>query len=190
MLKKLVATALLGACGLAQALSVSLVPSSSTVLLGSSFTVDIRISDVTDLFGWDIDIEFDPITKVIATGVTEGPFLGSGTTFVPGSIDNGTGTVKDMANALSGVGGVTGSGVLATISFDAIDVGFANFSLSRVLLVDSNVDSIVIDNQTDWFGGRVEIIRQPDPNPTPLPATLALCALGLALTRIAGRRRD
>jgi hypothetical protein len=56
-------------------LSISTVPSTLTV--GQSFVVDVDISNVADLYGWQLDLNFTP--GVVAAGnATEGSFLASG----------------------------------------------------------------------------------------------------------------
>lgn len=186
MFRKLIlAAALLAGAGVSQAVMVTLTPSAPTVTVGNSFTVSIDIDGVTDLFGWEMDIDFGAVALVNATTQAEGPFLGAGTVFVPGTIDNGAGTIMTIGSALTGFTGVSGGGSLASIGFNALAAGVADFTFSRVLLLDSNLDTIFISDQTEWFGGRIEIVgvAPPPDGSVPLPSTLALCALALGLVR-------
>jgi hypothetical protein len=169
---------------------VKLTPSSSTVIVGSSFTVDIEIDTVTDLYAWEMDIGFGPTSLVNVTGQAEGPFLGAPTSFfLPGTVDNVVGTITYIANSLVGaIPGVTGSGTLATLTFDALSVGLADFSFSRVLMLDSNLSDIFTDSQVDWIGGRIEIVSTPTTQ-VPVPPTLALLGLTLPMVWRLRRRR-
>jgi hypothetical protein len=189
MFRKLVlAAALLAGAGMSQAaMMVTLTPSVPTVTAGNPFSVSIDIAGVTDLFAWEMDIEFGAVSVVNATTQTEGTFLGAGTTFVPGSVDNSLGTITFIGSSLSGGSGVTGNGSLASIAFNTLAEGTASFTFSRVLLLDSNLDTIFIDNQTEWFGGSIEILPPAPPPGVPLPGTLALCVLALGALRVARR---
>src|SRR5271157_4900574 len=77
------------------------VASPGTVSQGSTFTVDVNISGVTDLFDYQLDLTFNP-SIVSATGVSEGSFLSSGgpTFFLPGTIDNVGGPITLNADTL------------------------------------------------------------------------------------------
>ena len=63
---------------------VSIQPATQTAEPGQSLSVDVLISDVTDLYAFELDLAFDP-TILATIGVTEGPFLPSGgsTVFIP-----------------------------------------------------------------------------------------------------------
>jgi hypothetical protein len=162
---------------------LTLVPSSSTVNLGNNFTVDLTITSVTDLFGWQLDIGFSPAGRINATSVVEGPFLGAGTTFGSGTINNAAGTITLIFNSLSGFSGVSGSGVLATIQFTAVSVGFVDLSMSNILMQDSFLDPIVPDPT-----GTVRITVN-DPAGIPEPGTLTLIGVGLGMLGLTRRRR-
>ena len=69
--------------------TLSINPASSTVSAGNNVTLDVNISNITDLYAFQFDLSFDPGT-VSAASIAEGAFLaGGGTTaFIPGTIDN------------------------------------------------------------------------------------------------------
>lgn len=190
MIKKLlcVAALLVGSMVGAQASPVlSVTPSLSNVTVGTSFTLDVRISGVSDLFGWQLDLGFDP-ALLNASPATEGSFFGAPTSFFGGgAVDNIGGTITTMFNALSGTVGVTGDGILASISFQAMGVGTATLSLMNLLLLDSNFDNIFFDWPTDALAAVVNI-TQDGGTEVPEPSTLALLGLALACSLLNRRR--
>ena len=189
MLKKLLCAAafVLGSVVAAQASPVlTLTPAMSSVTVGGIFSLDIRITGALDLFGWEMDLGFGPAGLVSASPATEGSFLGAGTTFGGGTVDNTAGTILTMFSALSGFTGVSGDGILASISFMALNAGTATFSLSRVLLQDSNLDPIFFSFPNNAFSATVEIAPS-DGGTVPEPSTLAL--VGLAVAGLSSSRR-
>ena len=102
---------------------------------GTTFTVNITVTDIITndypgLYGWDVKLKFDSeILKVIE--VIEGPFLKTinMTTWEMGlvlpKIDNSTGTITMGSTWLPPVpaAGATGSGTLASITFEVASRG-------------------------------------------------------------------
>ena len=188
MLKKLTCAAalVLGSVLAAQAAPIlRLTPALSNVTVGNVFTLNIQIFGVTDLFGWQMDLGFSTLGLVSASPATEGSFLGAGQTFGGGTVDNSAGTITTMFSALSGITGVTGDGILASISFDAMNAGTATFSLSNVMLEDSNLDPIFFSHPSDAFSASVTIAPR-NGGTVPEPSSLAL--LGLALAGLSASR--
>lgn len=119
--------------------AISIQPTTKTVAAGQTFTLSVDISGTTDLYGYQFDLGFNPtVLKVLS--VSEGSFLpgGGATLFVPGTIDNIGGTVSDNADVLSGaVSGVSGSGDLLDVSFEALAAGSSSVEVFNVLALDS-----------------------------------------------------
>jgi Cohesin domain/PEP-CTERM motif len=187
MFKKILCTAVLligNIAGAHAAPTLSVLPVTSTVGVGDTFSLDIAIAGVSDLYGWELDLGFGPAGLLSASPATEGSFLGAGTTFDGGTVDNAGGAITTMFSALSGPVGVSGDGVLAHVSFEALASGFATVSLLRVMLVDANLDQIFFSYPGDAFAATVEIGRGAT---VPEPSTLALIALALAM--VPGVRR-
>jgi general secretion pathway protein D len=119
--------------------TISVQPSSLDETVGQNFTLTVQISGVSDLYGYQFDLGFDP-AFLAASSVTEGPFLESGgpTIFIPGTIDNAAGSITANADILAGsVAGVDGSGTLLTFSFQALAAGSDTVQIFNVLALNS-----------------------------------------------------
>ena len=124
--------------------TVSIQPSASNQTVGSFFDVFVDISDVSDLYAFQFDVSFNPMV-LQAVGLTEGSFLptGGGTFFIPGTIDNAAGSISFTADSLLGPDpGVTGTGHLAVLAFEAYGEGISTISLSNLILLDSGLSDI------------------------------------------------
>jgi len=154
---------------------VSIQPSVSIPGVGETFDVLVEISSVSDLYAFQFDISFDPAI-LSAIDVTEGSFLPGGgfTFFIPGSIDNIGGSISFTADILlTAVSGVSGSGTLAALQFQALTVGTSPIGLSNVILLDSTLSDISFSTN----GGTVSPVGTV--NPVPEPTTLLLLGSGL-----------
>jgi hypothetical protein len=166
---------------IAQSATVEVQPLSLTVNQSQTFSLDIKISDVTDLYAYQFEIGYDPLI-LQATSITEGSFLsGGGTTnFTAGDIDNTAGTISLTANTLQGlISGVSGPGILATIGFGPSGIGSSTVSLSNVLLLDSGLNEI----SASTGNGNVTV------SSVPIPATVWLFGSALAGLGLFGKRR-
>lgn len=124
---------------------------------GQVFTVAVNItgptvkdapSGASDVYAFELDLSF-PSSLVQARQVADGTFLpGSGTTyFSRGTIDNGTGTVSHIFGTLvSAVTGASGSGTLVNIKFQGIAAGTPEIALTKITLLDSHLNPIVVDD--------------------------------------------
>jgi len=124
--------------------SISIAGPATNPVVGNSFTVNVQVTGITDLYAFQFDLSFDPAI-LSAVSITEGPFLpGGGTTFfIPGTIDNIGGHITFTADTLVGaIPGVTGSGTLATATFSVNTVGTSAVSPGNVILLDSSLGGI------------------------------------------------
>jgi len=152
---------------------VSIQPPVSAVDVGSFFDVFVDVSSVTDLYAFQFDIGFNPAI-ISAISLTEGPFLPSGgtTLFFPGVIDNAAGTITFTADTLIGaIPGVSGSGSIADIQFQALALGTSPIGLSNVLLLDSSLSDIAFNTAN----ASVDVSSTAVPEPT----TILLLGSGL-----------
>lgn len=150
---------------------LSIQPSAKSVSVNDTFSVDVAIAGVTNLYSFQFDLSFSP-TVLAAIDSTEGAFLSSGggsTVFVPGSINNNAGTISSTAATLVGpISGVTGDGILASVSFQALGAGTSVIALSNLVLLDSGGIDITPSTTTS---GTVEISGSTT---IPSPDTLLL----------------
>lgn len=108
---------------------------------GESFEINITVSDVSDLYGWEINMTFDP-TILSVVKVTEGPFLkqageeqGVDTWLLGPVINNFAGFVSCAASFVPfPPEGATGSGVLASITFNVTTEGRSDLGFSKTKL--------------------------------------------------------
>jgi hypothetical protein len=181
-------TAIIISTGTASATSISVAPADSTVNVGDSFSIDILINDVINLWDYQFDLFFDP-TIVRADSVSDGGFLtsGGGTSLFtdlgesnPLSLvfDNVTGMIT-LVDVLLGPAppatGATGSGILASIQFTALATGVSPFRLDGLFLDDPDANAI----DATVVNGSVTSV--------PEPGTLLLIASGVIAA--ASRRR-
>ena len=120
------------------------IPAVKRTNVGDTFTLDIIVEDVVDLAGWQIDIVFNP--QVLgAVSVAEGDFLskdGGNTLFLQGTINNVSGTITGVNQVFLGDGGVSGTGKLLSITFEAKATGRERLRLHNLSLGSANGDNI------------------------------------------------
>jgi hypothetical protein len=106
---------------------------------GQSFSVTVVIDNVTNLGAFQFDLSYNA-SIVHVTGVTLGPFLGSTgrpVSEVGPDINNSTGLTSYGAwSGPSSLDGPSGSGTLATITFDTVGLGTTPLSLQNVEITD------------------------------------------------------
>ena len=108
---------------------VSFVPGQVQNVMGGTFNVNLVIANATDLFSAPLQIKYDP--KVLKLNdVVQGSLMasdGQPVTFTK-NILNDTGEADITLNRLPGAGGVTGSGMLVTLSFTSLGRGTTTVS--------------------------------------------------------------
>ncbi|MGD0978763.1 MAG: PQQ-binding-like beta-propeller repeat protein, partial [Candidatus Bathyarchaeia archaeon] len=123
-------------------------PSQTVSNIGDSFTVNVSISNVTNLYAYSFVLYYDS-TVMNGTQVTEGSFLkgGGGTVFLVVSFNdqyNSTYGRVSIGDTLTGSSsGASGSGVLATVIFKSVAPGDSvPIHLTDVKLSDPTPSSI------------------------------------------------
>jgi adhesin HecA-like repeat protein len=156
---------------------LSITPVTQSVSVGSSLALDVNISGVADLYGFQFDLSFSP-TVLAAVSTAEGSFLPSGGTtfFISGTIDNMGGTISGTADTLIGaISGVNGSGDLAVVTFTALTAGTSSIDLSNVTLLDSNFNPI----SPSLGGGTVVVTTNTAVTPEPTSFVLMLSGISV-----------
>jgi len=134
-------------------------PPTSMVAGGQTFFIDIKISDVSDLYGWEFKLGWNPdLLNVV--NVIEGNFLKQGgLTFFWQIINNAEGYILVDCTLLGNVPGVSGSGTLATVKFYAENQGEIILDLYNTILLNSQEQTINPHTAND---GTVTV-ETPDP---------------------------
>jgi hypothetical protein len=112
--------------------------------VGESFSVNVTIELVNDLFLWQAGLTFNA-TVLEALSFEEGTFLrlGGSTLWVNGSIDNINGVINYHASSLTGTAtGVSGNGTLGTMTFRVRRFGRSALHLINVILLNSSLCEI------------------------------------------------
>ena len=156
--------------------TLSITESAATIAPGGGVVVDVNITGASDLYGYQFDLNFNPVFLGAGTS-TEGSFLSGGgaTAFVQGADDNVHGVVASTGDVLQGaVPGVSGDGTLAVFDFKGGGVGTSVLTIGNVILLDSSLNSLDHTTTGSSIAVQSSVISVPE------PATLGLFAVGLA----------
>jgi LysM repeat protein len=156
--------------GLAAGPMVIIDPSAREVTVGDTTTVDIRIDNVTNLFGAEVHLTFNPpglLEVMDADAGTGGVQIQPGTFLVPdftaqNVADNAAGTIDFAISQGHDDPAVSGSGVLATITFKGLGAGVSTLSFTNVILAAPGGVPIAAGTQ----GGSVTVVVEETPTPT------------------------
>jgi len=117
-------------------------PPTSTAEVGQTFSINIKISNVVDLYGWEFRLKWNS-TLLNALNVIQGPFLKQGgDTFFWPKINNTEGAILADCTLLGNVPGMNGSGTLATVKFYAKNRGESILDLYNTTLINSQEQAI------------------------------------------------
>jgi hypothetical protein len=118
--------------------TVSVVPQPISANTGQSFSIDVTVSDVVDLYAWEIELNWS--ASLLGTiSVTEGSFLKSGgSTFFVYSWNDTQGHILIDCTLMGQIPGINGSGVLATVTFLVLGAGETPLDLHDEVLLDHN----------------------------------------------------
>ena len=138
----------------ANTVSIGILPGNSAsadLLVGSSFVVNLNVSGVTNLCGWQLDLSYNQTVIQVSgteggTGVTAGL---SGNTVMP--VDTWAfqpaftpgGTIRILGHFPT-ITGATGSGYLAQVHFNVVGPSFTSSTLhlANVMLFDNQTAQI------------------------------------------------
>lgn len=137
----------------AESATLSIEPQSTKIWgTGESFTVNVKVTGITGLYGWQIKLYYNP-NVLNGTGIIEGPFLKTqGESFFDFTCDDEYNSTHGLVTAFSTLVGeesaVNGTGVLLILTFKAKNIGNAILDLEETVLgdIDGNpMDNTVID---------------------------------------------
>jgi hypothetical protein len=122
--------------------TLAISPSNSYVSVGKTLNVDINVTDIANFTSWQLTLYF--LNSVLScTNVTEGPFLKTvNDTYFGETITNNYNSTHGSILAyctLLGPNSANGSGVIATITFNASSVGDTPLHLSDTKLGDEKI---------------------------------------------------
>jgi hypothetical protein len=116
---------------------VSVSPSTITAPIDQNFNINVNISNVLDLYGWEFRLSWNA-TLLNTFSIVEGTFLkAGGSTFFYYNVNETAGHMVVDCTLLSANSGVSGDGILATITFHVKNVGQCLLDLYDVTLVNS-----------------------------------------------------
>ncbi len=118
-----------------------------------TFTLALLAFEVTDLFGYGVDITFDPAV-VMFDAATVGTFLdGEGITVTTQIAEGPTGTLVIGQSRVGAVMGMGGSGTLLSLDFKSVAAGTSTLSTSNAGALDSTGAVMA----TEFFGGTATV---------------------------------
>ena len=148
-------------------------PPSQSVNVDGTVTVQIKVDSVTSLYGVDIRVTFDAAKLQAqdadanaANGVqiAPGSFLDPAQGFLAqNTVNNSTGQVQYVFALMSPATAVSGTGVLATITFKAKAAGVAAITLTSVTLSSDQAQPIA----KTLMSGSVTVLPTGAPTATP-----------------------
>lgn len=114
-------------------------PEKNESFLGQTFTIEVKISDAQNIYGWEFKLKWNPNLLDI-TKVAEGDFLkrAGGTFFTTNTSRATEGIIVVDCTLLFSVPGVDGNGTLATIEFYSKVQGECLLELEETILVDES----------------------------------------------------
>ena len=153
---------------------------SATVAIGDSFTIPVSVISGAGLSSFQFDLSFNALILQVV-GVAESAFFAQGdsTVFIPGVIDNTSGQLIGLSDALLFQLPVNGSGILANIEFTAISAGTSALTLSNAFLNLSN-SGFTVTNGAVCVTLPTAATCGPGGGQVPEPGTTPLLAIGFA----------
>ena len=140
----------------AQGTTVKVQPSESAPLYGSTFTVDITISNVQNLYALDLSLKWDPtVLKVLSAisfiGVESNPggVLHEAVEIEEEGASQAGGQYDLVAFSLGPAAAFSGNGEIATLAFSVVKVGYSAFTLETELADKPSGDTSNFITHTD-----------------------------------------
>ncbi len=120
-------------------------PSATEVEKNATVTLEVQIDNVTELFSAPMRLKYDnKVLKLVE--VQKGAFLGGDgqqITFSDSKVDESGVAIVNM-NRVPGAGGISGSGTLLTLKFQAVGAGVSPVRFEEVTLRDARLETIAV----------------------------------------------
>lgn len=130
----------------ASSVRLSVKPAEITVQQGATFVVQLEIENVQALFSAPFRVKFDPqvlrLSEIQPGGLLSGD--GKQVNFTR-NIMNDTGDAVVNLNRMPGAGGISGSGTLAVLTFEAVGQGVTTVTFPGLLLRNYQLQPIAVD---------------------------------------------
>jgi len=170
---------------LAQATIVLVNPPSQSVALNQTATVELKVDTVTNLYGVDIRLTFDAAkleaqdadgNPANGVNIASGDFLNPAQGFLAqNTVDNTTGQVQYVFALMAPAPAVSGTGVVARITFRAKAAGNALITFTAVTLSNDQAQPIA----ATWMNGSITVLAAtPTIAPSPTPTGTVLPPVG------------
>jgi general secretion pathway protein D len=112
--------------------------------VGTNFQVPVNVSGGSDVFSVPLQLQYDP-AKLTLINVDSGAYLGhDGQTVALVHRDDGAGGVAISASRPPGVAGVSGSGQLCVLTFQAKAAGDSIVSVTKAAARDSKQQALPV----------------------------------------------
>jgi hypothetical protein len=117
-------------------------PEVSVAQVGQELRVDINVSNVTDLYGWELRLSYNN-TILNLTDVAEGTFLRSaGATYFTYKTSDTADSLKADCTLIGDAPGPQGNGTLATVIFHVQNSGVCPLNLTDATLLSSLIEDM------------------------------------------------
>ena len=160
--------------GLTQGTTVTVDPPGSEVAVGATTTVDVRINNVSGLYGAEVHLTFDPALLQVVDAdqdtpgvqIQPGPFLSPDFT-AQNEVDQGAEKIDFAIAQRPPQEPVSGGGVLVTITFRGEAAGTSGIGFLNVILSDRIGIPISASTQDGTLTITQGVTETPTPTATP-----------------------
>jgi hypothetical protein len=136
------------------------------VSMGDIFEIDVTVDPHgNSVYGAQYDLTFNPAILQVVKELEKGDFLsqdGESSVVITNDFNNTIGTIEYGETRMGAEDGVTGAGVLATITFEAVSAGSTDLEFSDVIVSDTvakPIEGVVLNN------GKVNVTGEPQEEP-------------------------